>query len=166
MKRREFLSSTLAIAAAGLAPRSARASEGLVEILLDEPIGEIAPELQGHFTEHIGEVVYNGIWVGEDSKIPNIGGIRKALVEHMRQLHAPVIRWPGGCFADSYNWRDGIGPRTSRPVRTNFGTTPRNCATPLQVLRNTTPTPSAWRNSCAFANSAVRSPISPPTSAA
>ncbi len=120
MKRREFLSSTLAMAAAGLAPRSARASEGLVEILLDEPIGGIAPELQGHFTEHIGEVVYNGIWVGEDSKIPNIGGIRKALVEHMRQLHAPVIRWPGGCFADSYNWRDGIGPRTSRPVRTNF----------------------------------------------
>ena len=120
MKRRAFLSSTLAIAAAGLAPRSGRASEGLVEVLLNEAIGDIAPELQGHFTEHIGQVVYNGIWVGEDSKIPNIGGIRKALVEHMRQLRAPVIRWPGGCFADSYNWRDGVGPRKSRPVRTNF----------------------------------------------
>ena len=88
--------------------------------MLDEPIGDIAPELHGHFTEHIGEVVYDGIWVGENSKIPNVGGIRKALVDHMRQLHAPVIRWPGGCFADSYNWRDGVGPRTQRPVRTNF----------------------------------------------
>ena len=82
MKRREFLSTTLAVAAAGLAARSARASNGLVEVLLDEPIGTIAPELQGHFTEHIGEVVYNGIWVGENSKIPNVGGIRKSLVDH------------------------------------------------------------------------------------
>ena len=120
MKRREFLSATLAVAAAGLAPRSARASSGLVEVLLGEPIGTIAPELQGHFTEHIGEVVYNGIWVGESSKIPNVGGIRKSLVDRMRQLRAPVIRWPGGCFADSYNWRDGVGPRFQRPVRTNF----------------------------------------------
>lgn len=120
MKRREFLSSTLAIAAAGLAPRSARAADGLVEVLLGESLGDIAPELHGHFTEHIGSVIYNGVWVGEDSKIPNVGGIRKALVDHMRQLHAPVIRWPGGCFADSYNWRDGVGPRSQRPVRTNF----------------------------------------------
>ena len=131
MKRREFLSSTLAIAAVGLAPRSARASDGLVEILLDEPMGTIAPELHGHFTEHIGEVVYNGIWVGENSKIPNVGGIRKELVDHMRQLHAPVIRWPGGCFADSYNWRDGVGPRTQRPVRTNFWeNTKQPCSAP------------------------------------
>ncbi len=120
MKRREFLSTALAVAAAGLAPRSGRASYGLVEVLLDEPLGTIAPELHGHFTEHIGSVVYNGIWVGENSKIPNLGGIRKALVDHLRRLGAPVIRWPGGCFADSYNWRDGVGPRTERPVRTNF----------------------------------------------
>ncbi len=120
MKRREFLSTTLALAAAGARPRSASAGECSVEVLLDEPIGEIAPELHGQFTEHIGEVVYDGIWVGEDSKIPNIGGIRKALVERLRQLRVPVIRWPGGCFADTYNWRDGIGPRAQRPVRTNF----------------------------------------------
>jgi alpha-N-arabinofuranosidase len=120
MKRREFLSTAAALAAAGWAPRSARAASGSVEVLMDEPIGTIAPELQGHFTEHIGAVVYNGIWVGEDSKIANVGGIRKALVDYMRQLHAPVIRWPGGCFADSYNWRDGVGPRAQRPVRTNF----------------------------------------------
>jgi alpha-N-arabinofuranosidase len=110
----------MAMAAAGLAPRSARGSSGLVEVLLGEPIGDIAPELHGHFAEHIGGVVYGGIWVGEDSKIPNEGGIRKALVDRIRQLHAPVIRWPGGCFADSYNWRDGVGPRAQRPVRTNF----------------------------------------------
>jgi alpha-N-arabinofuranosidase len=126
MKRREFLSSTLAMAAATLAlpaqagPRATHAADGLVEVLLDEPIGDIAPELHGHFTEHIGGVVYDGIWVGENSQIPNLGGIRKALVDHLRQLRAPVIRWPGGCFADSYNWRDGIGPRAQRPVRTNF----------------------------------------------
>ncbi len=120
MKRREFLSTTLALAAAGAMPRSARAAECSVEVLLDEPIGDIAPELHGQFTEHIGEVVYDGIWVGEDSKIPNIGGIRKALVERLRQMRVPVIRWPGGCFADTYNWRDGIGPRAQRPVRTNF----------------------------------------------
>ena len=109
MQRRDFLSSTLALAAASLAPRATRATDGLVEVLIDEPTGQIAPELHSHFTEHIGGVIYDGIWVGEDSKIPNLGGIRKALVDRMRQLKAPVVRWPGGCFADSYNWRDGIG---------------------------------------------------------
>ena len=120
MKRRDFLSTALTLAAAGLAPRSARATNGLVEVLINEPTGDIAPELYGHFTEHIGGVIYDGIWVGEDSKIPNVRGVRKALVDHMKRLKAPVIRWPGGCFADSYNWRDGIGPRSNRPVRTNF----------------------------------------------
>jgi alpha-N-arabinofuranosidase len=131
MKRREFLSTTLAVAATGLAPRSARASDGFVEIMLDEPIGDIAPELHGHFTEHIGSVIYGGVWVGENSRIPNEGGIRKALVDRLRQLRAPVIRWPGGCFADSYNWRDGIGPRAERPVRTNFwDNDPQLCKAP------------------------------------
>ncbi len=120
MRRREFITTVLALETAALAGRGARASDGSVEVLLTEPIGTIAPELQGHFTEHIGEVVYNGIWVGENSKIPNLNGIRKALIDSMRQLRAPVIRWPGGCFADSYDWHDGVGPRTQRPVRTNF----------------------------------------------
>lgn len=120
MKRREFLSSTLALAAVNLVPRSARAVDSSMEVLIHEPVGTSAPELQGHFTEHIGGVIYDGVWVGEGSKIPNEGGIRKALVDRMRQIKAPVIRWPGGCFADSYNWRDGIGPRAQRPTRTNF----------------------------------------------
>ncbi len=103
-----------------MAPRSARAAEAGIEILLDEPVGTIHPDIYGHFAENIGGVIYDGIWVGEDSKIPNIGGIRTDLVEHMKKIRPAVIRWPGGCFADSYNWRDGIGPRSERPRRTNF----------------------------------------------
>lgn len=103
-----------------LAPRSVRAADARIEVLPDEPVGRIAPELYGHFTENIGGVVYDGIWVGEQSAIPNMGGIRTALVEKMRRIKPPVVRWPGGCFADSYDWRDGIGPRAHRPRRTNF----------------------------------------------
>jgi alpha-N-arabinofuranosidase len=120
--RRTFLKDAVFGSAVLLAARPLRSAvpSARIEVLPDEPIGIIAPEIYGHFTEHIGGVVYDGIWVGEDSPVPNIGGIRKALVEHMRRLKPPVVRWPGGCFADSYNWRDGIGPRAQRPRRTNF----------------------------------------------
>jgi alpha-L-arabinofuranosidase len=119
--RRELLAGTVAaVATAALAPRLAAATDSRVEVLLDEPIGRIAPEIYGHFVEHLGGVVYDGIWVGENSPVPNDGGIRRAIVEHMRRIKASVIRWPGGCFADSYDWRDGIGPRNERPTRTNF----------------------------------------------
>ena len=73
--------------------------------------------MYGQFAEHIGGVIYDGIWVGPDSKIANIGGIRKTLVEHVRRLGPVVVRWPGGCFADRYHWRDGIGPPAKRPRR-------------------------------------------------
>ena len=119
MKRREFLAKSAALAAVVLAPRTARASDSHIEILVGEPIGTIQPELHGHFIEHVGGTIYDGIWVGEDSKVPNIGGVRKELVDNLRKLNAPVLRWPGGCFADSYDWRDGIGPRAQRPCRTN-----------------------------------------------
>lgn len=119
-KRRQFLSLAAAAAAGALLPRSARAADSRIECLTGEPIGTVAPEIFGHFVEHLGGVVYDGIWVGEGSKIENIGGIRKALVDHMRRLPSSVARWPGGCFADSYDWRDGVGPRGSRPRRTNF----------------------------------------------
>jgi alpha-N-arabinofuranosidase len=125
MRRREFLSSTLALAAANLVPRTGRAAGGSMEILINEPLGTVSPQLHGHFTEHLGGVIYDGIWVGEGSKVPNVGGIRKALVDRMQQLKAPVVRWPGGCFADSYDWRDGVGPRAARPLRTNFWTNDR-----------------------------------------
>ena len=119
--RRRFLAQTAAAGAALLlAPRSARAAVARIDIRLDEPIATIAPEIYGHFAEHLGGVVYDGIWVGEGSKIANVGGIRKALVDRLKAIDAPVVRWPGGCFADSYDWRDGIGPADQRPVRTNF----------------------------------------------
>jgi alpha-L-arabinofuranosidase len=120
--RREFVSTTLSGVAALALPRErrARSADAHVEVLLDEPIGTIAPEVYGHFTEHLGGVIYDGIWVGEDSKIPNVGGLRSALVDAFRRIRPSVVRWPGGCFADSYDWRDGVGPRSQRPTRTNF----------------------------------------------
>ena len=119
--RRELLWAGIAAAAAAvLAPRSARAAASRIDVLLDEPIGPVTADFYGHFVEHLGGVVYDGIWVGEGSKIPNERGIRRALVEHMRRLPRGAIRWPGGCFADSYDWRDGIGPAKTRPTRPNF----------------------------------------------
>jgi alpha-N-arabinofuranosidase len=89
-------------------------------VLVGEPIGRIAPEIYGQFVEHLGAVVYGGLFVGETSKIPNVGGIRKSLVDALRRLKPGVIRWPGGCFADSYSWRDGVGPRARRPRHVSF----------------------------------------------
>jgi alpha-N-arabinofuranosidase len=119
--RREFLGSALAFGAtAMLAPRGFQGADSRIEILINEPIGTVSPDLYSHFLEHLGGVIYDGVWVGEKSKVPNINGIRRELVEHMRRLKTGVIRWPGGCFADQYNWRDGIGPRDKRPQRVNF----------------------------------------------
>ncbi len=80
--------------------------------------GTIAPEIYGHFSEHIGGVIYDGIWVGKDSKIPNIRGFRKDLIEKFKAINPPVLRWPGGCYAEVYDWRDGIGE--NRPTRINW----------------------------------------------
>ncbi len=92
------------------------------ELLLDmkKSIGTINPLIYGHFSEHIGGVFYDGLWVGEDSRIDNIRGFRKSLVESFRKIHPSVLRWPGGCFAENYDWRDGIGPRDKRPERLYF----------------------------------------------
>jgi alpha-N-arabinofuranosidase len=97
--------------------RAGTRNDFAVTVRFDEPIGTIKPEIYSQFAEHIGGVIYDGIWVGPDSKIPNIDGVRRALVEHVRQLGPVVVRWPGGCFADKYHWRDGIGPRDRRPRR-------------------------------------------------
>ena len=123
MERRQFLKNTAMAGAAAVFPIAkawAKSSDAHVEILAGEPIGEISPNIYGHFTEHIGGVIYDGVWVGENSKIPNQHGIRTQLVEMLKQIHVPIIRWPGGCFADSYDWKDGIGPASKRPRRTNF----------------------------------------------
>ncbi|WP_191621399.1 alpha-N-arabinofuranosidase [Marinihelvus fidelis] len=88
-------------------------------IRADEPGDTISKYLYGQFAEHLGRGLYEGIWVGEDSDIPNTGGFRNDVIEALKPLKIPVIRWPGGCFADEYHWRDGIGPREDRPVRIN-----------------------------------------------
>lgn len=80
----------------------------------------ISRMIYGQFAEHLGGCIYGGIWVGEDSPIPNIHGYRNDAIEAIRALGVPVLRWPGGCFADDYHWRDGIGPRESRPTLINY----------------------------------------------
>ncbi len=85
----------------------------------------IPKEIYGQFAEHLGTCIYGGIWVGENSSIPNINGYRIDVLEALKELKIPVLRWPGGCFADEYHWMDGIGPRENRPtmVNTNWGGT-------------------------------------------
>ena len=90
---------------------------------VDVPGPTISRHLYGHFAEHLGRCIYGGFWVGEDAEIENIGGIRADVVEALRAIAIPNLRWPGGCFADEYHWTDGIGPRESRPrmVNTHWG---------------------------------------------
>ena len=85
--------------------------------------GHINPEIYGHFSEHLGRCIYNGIYVGENSSIPNINGVRRDVIEAFKQIKMPVLRWPGGCFADEYHWKDGIGEKSARKkmINTNWG---------------------------------------------
>ena len=94
--------------------------ENRVVVLTEEPIARIRPEVYGHFAEHLGGCIYPGVWVGEGSSIPNTGGIRNDVVEALRRISPPVLRWPGGCFADDYHWQDGVGPRAERPRTVNL----------------------------------------------
>lgn len=89
----------------------------------EDIIGHINPEIYGHFSEHLGRCIYEGIYVGEDSSIPNIHGIRTDMVEAFKNIKLPVLRWPGGCFADEYHWKDGIGEKANRKkmINTNWG---------------------------------------------
>lgn len=85
--------------------------------------GKINKNIYGHFAEHLGRCIYEGIWVGEDSEIPNTNGIRNDVLEALKNIQIPVLRWPGGCFADEYHWKDGVGPRENRKrmVNTHWG---------------------------------------------
>ena len=89
----------------------------------DDRLGHISPEIYGHFSEHLGRCIYNGIYVGENSPIPNTDGIRNDIIEAFINIKAPVFRWPGGCFAEEYHWQDGIGEKSLRRkiVNTNWG---------------------------------------------
>jgi len=125
MRRRTFLRT---VASAGLGAwvgsrtiLGAQAkADAQIDLALDELGPVINPHIYGHFIEHLGGVIYDGIWVGLDSKIPNVGGIRQQFIDDMKAIGAPNLRWPGGCFADGYHWRDGIGPMARRPRTYNF----------------------------------------------
>lgn len=100
------------------AQTSAPAANRLV-IHADSPKATINKNIYGHFSEHLGHCIYGGYWVGENSPIPNTRGIRKDVVDALKKIKIPVLRWPGGCFADEYHWQDGIGPREERPAMIN-----------------------------------------------
>lgn len=95
----------------------------VITIHSDVSKGKINRNIYGHFSEHLGRCIYEGIWVGEDSPIPNTEGIRNDVLDALKQLNIPVLRWPGGCFADEYHWKDGVGPRENRKqmVNTHWG---------------------------------------------
>lgn len=85
----------------------------------NKKISHINKEIYGHFSEHLGYCIYGGMYVGEDSDIPNTNGVRNDVIDALKEIKIPVLRWPGGCFAEEYHWRDGIGEKSERPVRIN-----------------------------------------------
>jgi alpha-N-arabinofuranosidase len=103
------------ILAAPLLTSAAEPTRSTLVIRADEGTATINRNIYGHFAEHLGRCIYEGIWVGEDSSIPNTRGIRNDVVAALKEIKVPVLRWPGGCFADEYHWKDGIGPRDQRP---------------------------------------------------
>ncbi|MFB9328017.1 alpha-N-arabinofuranosidase [Paenibacillus aurantiacus] len=94
-----------------------------MRLFVNKVQGKIDRNLYGHFSQHLGRCIHEGIWVGKDSHIPNTDGIRNDVIEALRKVGVPVLRWPGGCFADEYHWKDGIGPtdRRARMINNNWG---------------------------------------------
>jgi alpha-N-arabinofuranosidase len=124
ISRREFGRASAALSLSALVPKRLFGDPGSgarrVTVRAGSEIGVVRPEFHGQFAEHLGSCVYGGIWVGKKSPIPNVNGYRKQTVEYLKALVVPVLRWPGGCFADDYHWRDGIGPAANRPKRVNI----------------------------------------------
>jgi alpha-N-arabinofuranosidase len=118
-----FLPAALAASLAFTVVHPARTAEAVpaatVIVQADQGRQVINRNIYGHFAEHLGRCIYEGLWVGEDSPIPNVRGIRQDVVAALKKLNLPVLRWPGGCFADEYHWKDGIGPRDRRPAMIN-----------------------------------------------
>ena len=104
-------------------PSTAPALTASATLRADTPGPVVNRNIYGHFAEHLGRGIYEGLWVGPDSKIPNTRGIRNDVVAALKALDLPLLRWPGGCFADEYHWKDGIGPREKRPsiINTHWG---------------------------------------------
>jgi alpha-N-arabinofuranosidase len=104
-------------------PATPQGAPVAVTLRADQPGPVVNRNIYGHFAEHLGRGIYEGIWVGPASPIPNTRGIRNDVLAALRELNVPVLRWPGGCFADEYHWKDGIGPREKRPsmINTHWG---------------------------------------------
>jgi alpha-L-arabinofuranosidase len=119
MSKRILLAFVAALSCAAHGASKPEPVSAQLTIRADQPGPTIDANLYGQFMEHLGRNVYEGIWVGEDSKIPNTRGYRNDVLAALKKLQVPVLRWPGGCFADEYHWRDGIGPRDKRPHRVN-----------------------------------------------
>lgn len=117
-------------AAIGLCASSLAFANTQLSVDTTKPGPVINKNIYGQFAEHLGRGVYEGLWVGPDSKIPNTRGWRNDVVGALKEIKVPLVRWPGGCFADEYHWRDGIGPRAQRPVKvnTNWGGVEENNA--------------------------------------
>ncbi len=94
-------------------------AQNTMTLKVDQAKTKIKKEIYGQFSEHLGTCIYEGIYVGKDSKIPNVDGFRTDVVNAFKELKVPVLRWPGGCFADTYHWKDGIGPKENRPSIVN-----------------------------------------------
>jgi alpha-L-arabinofuranosidase len=104
---------------AGAGAAGAANFKATLQLRVDRPGATISRNIYGSFAEHLGRGIYEGVWVGESSAIPNTRGIRNDVIAALRRLKLSVLRWPGGCFADEYHWQDGIGPRGNRPRRAN-----------------------------------------------
>jgi hypothetical protein len=161
--RREFLHKSLAAGAAGVLLRrtampldrgdsklSPNPNDSRIEVLTGEPLGIISPNVYGHFAENLSGVIYDGIWVGRDSKVPNVDGIRKELIDEMRKIKAPVVRFPGGVSRTattgatvSVRWGKG-------PVGPTSGTEEKPKPRPPVIV--TIPTNSVPTNSRTFAS--------------
>jgi alpha-N-arabinofuranosidase len=122
LKAAKGAASVAAACAIALQPSAAvaqRAAAIHLEVKADQAGPKISRDIFGQFAEHLGSGIYGGIWVGKDSPIPNVRGIRSDVVTALRAIEVPNVRWPGGCFGDNYHWRNGIGPSVSRPKTLN-----------------------------------------------
>lgn len=91
----------------------------MIEVQTRNASVQISKYIYGQFAEHLGRCIYDGVYVGKDSDIPNINGMRTDIIEALKHIRVPVLRWPGGCFADEYHWKDGIGPKEGRKLMVN-----------------------------------------------
>ncbi|HNX66769.1 MAG TPA: alpha-N-arabinofuranosidase, partial [Bacteroidales bacterium] len=120
---KHFLVTSMLFATLLVPAHAQNAITNRIILAADNPGPVISKDIYGHFSEHLGACIYGGLWVGKDSPIPNKDGVRLDVLNALKEIQIPNLRWPGGCFADTYHWRDGIGPQSQRAsiVNVNWG---------------------------------------------